>query len=207
LLSEDRSSCRIVYHERDVASWITTPPSVEEARPGRCPACGLAARPVGGRLGLHGHGLRDRQQRGPAAPGERAAIAVVALRRYLCVGCAAVTTVVPRDVEPRRHYSRPAIALALALWSMASLPPAEVRQRISPWRVRGATGAGGWFTLRRWACAARAGRLFRALGHVVGGSLRQVAASVATRALGHAPPSLRGEPREVQVFQGAVRLV
>jgi hypothetical protein len=138
---------------------------VEEARPGRCPACGVAGRPVGGRLGLHGHGRRDRQQRGPSGPETAPVTAIVAVRRYRCVGCGAVIAVVPRDVEPRRHYSRPAIALALGLWSLASLPAAEVRRRISPWPITGTTaGAEGWVALRRWARAGRAGRLFSRIG-------------------------------------------
>jgi len=186
---------------------MAAPPSVEQARPGRCPGCGAAARPVGGRLGLHGHGLRERQQRGPVTPESAPAVVVVALRRYRCVACAAVIAVVPRDVEPRRHYSRPAIALALALWSVAPLPPAEIRQRISPWPIVGATAAGeGWVTLRRWARAGRAGRLFGAVGRPLVGTLRQVAGRLAAIALGHAPPVLRHLPREAQVFHGAVAM-
>lgn len=137
------------------------------------------------------------------------ATAVVAVRRFRCVGCAAVIAVVPRDVEPRRHYSRPAIALALALWSMASLPAAEVRRRISPWLITGATAAAeGWVALRRWARAGRAGRLFSCIGRRLrlGGSLRRVAARLAEIALGHAPPALRRAAPEAQVFHGAVTM-
>ena len=186
---------------------MVAPPSVEEARPGRCPGCGAAARPVGGRLGLHGHGLRERQQRGPAAPDSAPVLRVVVLRRYRCVACAAVIAVVPRDVESRRHYSRPAIALALALWSLTSLPPAEVRRRISPWPVVGATAAAeGWVTLRRWARAGRAGRLFGAVSRPQVGTLRHVAGHLAAVARGHVPPILRHLPREAQVFHGAVAM-
>jgi hypothetical protein len=203
----DRSPFRIVYLGRDVKSWLASPPSADEARPGRCPVCGAASRPVGGRLGLHGHGLRDRQQRGPGEPAGLPAVAVVAIRRFRCVACTAVIAVVPRDVEPRRHYSRPAIALALALWSLAALPPAEVRRRISPWPIVGATAAAeGWISLRRWAKAGRAGRLFSAVGRELSGSLRQIAGQLASVALGHAPPSVRDRPREAQVFHGAVAM-
>jgi hypothetical protein len=129
------------------------------------------------------------------------------LRRYRCVTCAAVIAVVPRDVESRRHYSRPAIALALALWSLTSLPAAEVRRRISPWPIVGATGAAeGWVTLRRWARAGRAGRLFGAVGRQLVGTLREVAGLLAGVALGHAPPILRHLPRLAQVFHGAVAM-
>jgi hypothetical protein len=156
---------------------------------------------------MHGHGLRERQQRGPTAPDATPVVQVVALRRYRCVGCAAVIAVVPRDVEPRRHYSRPAIALALALWSLAHLSPAEVRRRISPWPIVGATAAAeGWCSLRRWARAAGAGRLFKAVDRELVGTLREIAGWLAVLALGHAPPSLRHLPREAQVFHGAVAM-
>jgi hypothetical protein len=186
---------------------MAAPPSVDEARPGRCPVCGVASRPVGGPLGLWGHGGRERQQRGPSGPDAAPTVEVVRVRRYRCVPCGALITVAPRDVEPRRHYSRPAIALALAVWSLAAQPAAAVRRRISPWRVTGATAAAeGWVALRRWARAGRAGRLFRAIGRPLAGSLRQVAAQLAGIALGHAAPGLRGLAREAQVFHGAVAM-
>lgn len=134
-------------------------------------------------------------------------VVVVAVRRYRCVSCGAVIAVVPRDVEPRRHYSRPAIALALALWSLASLPAAEVRRRVSPWPVVGVTAAAeGWVSLRRWVRAGRAGRLFRAVARPVAGGLREVAARLAEQALGRAPPAVRDQPRSAQVFCGAVAM-
>ncbi len=54
-------------------------PSVQEARPGQCPHCEVASRPVGGPLNLHGHGVRDRQLRGPLDP----QLLSLSLRRYL----------------------------------------------------------------------------------------------------------------------------
>lgn len=202
----DRSPTRIVHLARGVKSWIAAPPSVEEARPGRCPACGAASRPLGGPLGVYGHGLRDRQQRGPTTPEGVPEEAGVALRRYRCLACRAVITVVPTEVEPRRHYSRPAIALALALWSLSGLPPREVRRRISSWSILGATTAERWVTLRRWAGAASAGRLFKAIGRALDGSALEVAARVAQAAQAHAPPTLRHLPIGAQVFHGAVSM-
>ena len=132
---------------------------------------------------------------------------MVALRRYRCLACRAVIAVVPSEVEPRRHYSRPAIALALALWSLSSLPPHEVRRRISSWSITGATAAAeGWISLRRWVRAASAGRLFRAISRTLDGSPRQIAARVAQAALAHAPPTLRHLPIGAQVFHGAVSM-
>lgn len=157
---KDRSPLRIVHSALDLKSWLKKPPGVEEARPGQCPACESPSRPAGGPLGLWGHGQRQRQQRGPLSAEGAPEIVVFAARRYLCRSCGAVLVVVPRGVAPRRHYSASAIALALALWGLLGLPPPQVRERVSPWRVVGAAAARGWATLRRWAAAVRRGVLF-----------------------------------------------
>ncbi len=47
-------------------------------------------------------------------------------------------------------FAASAIGLALALWAVHRLPARQVRQRVSPWSVVGATAAGGWASLRRW---------------------------------------------------------
>ena len=60
------------------------------------------------------------------------ALIVLRIRRYLCQGCHAVVTVLPREAAPRRHYSVPAIAWALALFGLTGLAYAEVRARTSP---------------------------------------------------------------------------
>lgn len=164
------------------------PPTVDEVRPGRCPACEAPSRPAGGALGLHGHGLRERHQWGPAVLGAAAVLIAILTRRYRCQPCGAVVVVVPRGVLRRRLYSAGAIALALALWSVAELAPAEVRRRVSPFAVVGATAAAGWSSLRRWSRAVRAGRLFpvvRALPAEA--TLRQVAARAATTLAAWAP--------------------
>lgn len=56
-----RSTPRILHHTLDVNGWLAYPPSPESARPGACPDCGAPSRPTGGGLGLHSHGVRDRQ--------------------------------------------------------------------------------------------------------------------------------------------------
>lgn len=137
---------------------------------------------------LHGHGLRERDQWGPAEAGGLSEIIGILVRRFACQGCGAVITVVPRSILPRRLYSAGAIGLALALWGVAGMVPAEVRARVSPFTVVGATAAAGWASLRRWSRAVRAGRLFpvvRALPE--GASLRQVAARAATTLAAFAP--------------------
>ncbi len=145
---------------------------------------------MGGTLGLHGHGLRERHQWGPAELGAAAALIAILSRRYRCLPCGAVIVVVPRGILRRRLYSAGAIALALALWSVAELAPAEVRRRVSPFTVVGASAAAGWASLRRWSRAVRAGRLFpvvRALPAEA--TLRQVAARAATTLAACAPGS------------------
>jgi len=182
---------RIVYSALDVKGWRASPPSVEGVRPGVCPGCGAASRPAGGALGLHGHGLRDRQLRGPPDVDAEPTTIVLACRRYRCVGCGAVITVVPRGVAPRKHYGQAAIAMALALWALAGQPAAAVRRRVCAWSVTGAA-ATGWRTLRRWADTAR-----RALG----GDRRAAAARAAQIAAGRAPPMIAG-PVWAQAFAG-----
>ena len=54
-------------------------------------------------------------------------------------------------------------ALALALWALLGMAAAAVRARISPFSIVGATTAGRWITLRRWARDAGRGRLFATL--------------------------------------------
>jgi len=190
-----RSSPRIVHHALDVKGWVATPPSVEAARPGACVDCGAPSRPPGGGLGLHGHGLRDRQLRGPLDAGGPPGWIVIACRRYRCVHCAGVVTVVPRGVAPRRHYSHAAIAMALTLWAIVREPIAAVRRQVCAWAIT-TEAATRWPALKRWARAAR-----HALDHP---SLSLIAAAARTAqiAIGRAPPSLRTAPRAVQAFAG-----
>lgn len=201
-LPEIRSPQRVIHSSLECKFWLQKSPSVDEVRPARCVDCDGAARESGRALGIVGHGLRDRQQRGPVAPDAVPTVEIVLVRRYLCLRCAAVMTVVPRDVEPRRHYARPAIALALARLGLLGETEAAVRQSISPWQI-GVTG--GWRTLRRWITAVRRGGLFGA-GLEATASNRAVAVRVAQLALGHAPPTLRGAPALVLVFAGAIAM-
>ena len=157
--------------------------------------CAAASRPVGGGLGLHGHGLRDRQVRGPIDADSPPTWVVIACRRYECTACGAILTVVPRGVAPRRHYGHAAIAMALALWAIAGEPVAEVRRRVCAWRVSHEPEA-RWPALARWARAARA-----AFGDAQM-TLATAAARAAQIAIGRAPPELRQQPRWAQAFAG-----
>ena len=190
-----RSTPRILHHTLDVKGWLASPPSPEAARPGACPDCGAPSRPTGGRLGLHGHGFRDRQLRGPVDASGPPTCIVIACRRYCCVSCGAILTVVPRGVAPRRHYGLAAIAMALTLWAIVREPVANVRRRVCAWSAT-FEAASRWPALKRWAQAARA-----ALGDP-GLSLIAAAARAAQIAIGRAPPSLRRAPREAQAFAG-----
>jgi len=199
----DRNDTRIVQAELDVKTWLARPPTVDEVRPGRCPACDAPSRPAGEPVGLHGHGLRERHQWGPVELGAAAVLIGILARRYQCQACGAVVMVVPRGIVRRRLYSASAIALALALYGAAALAPGEVRRRVSPLRIVGATAAAGWASLRRWSRAVRAGRLFpvvRALPAEA--TLRQVAARAATTLAAYALGG-RGLSIDSAAFLGA----
>lgn len=190
------STSRIIHNALDVKGWLARPPSVAEARPGQCPGCKSASRPTGGPLGLHGHGVRDRQLRGPPAADQQPTTVVVGCRRYRCTRCHAIVLVMPRGVAPYRHYSQAAIFMALAMWGLMSMSEETVRERVCAWRVR-AAGSSGWSTVRRWAQAA---------GPTAAGSLREVAGRAAQIAVGRAPPGDRGAPLWAQAFAGGAAM-
>jgi hypothetical protein len=197
-----RSKDRFVQIDVEVKDWVASPPSVEAARPGRCPGCGAASRPVGEPLQLVGHGVRSRQLRGPAVADGPADEREVQLRRYRCLACEAVVAVGPRGLIRHRLFSGGAIALALALWARGATA-SEVRRRVSPWRIVGAAAAAGWRTLRRWAEAAREGRLWpRSVGPAPALSGREAAVRVA-RKLAALAPGLG--PTWILAFAGAAR--
>jgi hypothetical protein len=178
-------------------------PSVEEVRPARCPVCEAAAREVGRPLSIIGHGVRARQLRGPMSATAAPTIETVDVRRYLCVRCDAVITVAPCEVEPRRHYTRPAIVLGLALWGLFGEGAAVVRRTVSPWRIK---ATAGWPTLRRWVAAVARQTLIPMARPASTATARAIAASAAQVALACVPPTKRGEPERVQVFLGAVAM-
>jgi hypothetical protein len=197
----------IIRSELDVKGWLEASPSVDAVRPGRCPRCGGAGSPPGLLRGLHGHGLRERQFRGPGGPGASPAIVVLAVRRYRCQPCGAVVTVVPRETATGRLYTTSAVAWALALFGVARLPAAHVRRSTSPWRVVGAAAVRRWVTLRRWVAAVVEGRLFCRLPRPPNGcDARQAAGRIAIAVSAHAPPTLASVPLPARAFFGAVHL-
>lgn len=140
--------------------WLNGLPSVGDARPGTCPRCGVASRPVGGKIMLYGHGSKERQQRGPLEPQGEAVVSTIRVRVYHCQSCGAVIRTAPSTVWYRRLYSAPAIGLALAMWGLLNASVAEVRAAISPWKIIGHSAPGRWPTLRRWAQAVQEQTLF-----------------------------------------------
>ena len=147
----------IVYSAIEVKKWAEEIPSAEQARPACCSQCGAASRPLGAVLVVVGHGLRERQVRGPADAMGEPEIRTISVRRYRCRLCGGLTTVLPRGLTARRHYSASAIGLSLCLFGMRRLTLGETRRRVCPWRVGFETEL--WTTLSGWLGAIAEGRL------------------------------------------------
>jgi hypothetical protein len=194
----------VVQSAFSIKSWQARLPTVEEARPGRCPLCRAASCPAGGSLQLHGHGTRGRQVRGPGGPEEPAAMVEIVARRYLCVACRSVIVVVPHGVLARRLYSASAIGFALALWGLVQATAAHVRRKVCPARILGAAAVTGWAALRRWARDIARGGLFRSVPTPgPSASLRRVAAFAASALAARADPTTRALAVEHRAFLGA----
>ena len=200
-----RRSHVLVYAAHRFEQWRKGPPSVNAARPATCPECGCAGRPVGRRLNVIGHGLRQRLQFGPSAPNGKPELLSFDLRRYRCKRCKAVIEVGPSNVAPRRLYSRPAIAWAMALFGIDRRSAAEVAMRLQPWRRIGATARRTWAQLRRWVRAIRSKALFLCVRRAPASwSHRRVAELTAMTVASHAPIELRTAPLGDQVWAGAL---
>jgi len=202
-LAESRSATRVVQSKLESKFWLQKLPSPDEVRPACCVWCGAAAREPGRSLGIVGHGVRDRQQRGPTAADAEPAVIAVPVRRYLCVRCETTMTVVPREVEPRRHYSKPAIALALARLGLLGETATAIRRAVCSWPI---IATEGWPMLRRWIRAVSRGALFPSARPRPGAVAAEIAMRVAQVALAHAPPTERGAPALALVFAGAIAM-
>jgi hypothetical protein len=201
----DGAGSKIILSGLDVKSWLAAVPDVDSVRPGQCPCCGRAGNPTGERLGIIGHGMRERQQRGPLVAGGTPQVVTVTVRRYAC-GCGAILMVVPRETLRGRLYTASAVAWALALFGVEHVSAAQVRRRTSPWSVVGATAAMGWATLRRWVRAVRARRLLAKVRPAPPDFTdRQVAERAAMTAAALAPPSLAMLEISSRAFAGGAR--
>lgn len=197
IITRKRSALRIVYFEVEVKIWAEKLPSVGAVRPERCPCCGQAG--AGGRLGLVGHGLRERQVVGPQGASDPPEQVVLLVRRYRCRNCGAIVMSMPRGVLRRALYGAVAVGMALALWAQGE-SSAGVRRQVSPWHSSGSERFHGWRSLRRWA--ARAAELWCGLRLDAArplGRARQLVSQLAARAV-----SAAGNVVEL-VAEGALR--
>ena len=145
------------------------------------------------------HGLRERQIRGPSAPCAQPKTHVLRVRRYRCRRCGGLTTVLPRGLTARRHYSASAIGLALCLHGLRGLSLGEARQRVCTWPIGFETER--WTTLSTWVAAIEQGRLFPAVRpSPTGASLRHRSERAAATLCALA---LMGGELETQAFEGA----
>jgi hypothetical protein len=203
----DGAPSKIIASRLDVKTWLAQVPGVDTARPATCPCCGRAGAPPGSPLGIIGHGLRDRQQRGPLVAGGAPRLVTVQARRYAC-GCGAILMVVPSETLPRRLYTVSAIAWALALFGVEQATATLVRRRTSPLAIIGATAAAGWATLHRWVRAVRDLRLLpKVRPSPADFTDRQVAERAAMTAAALALQAVATLEISARAFAGATRAV
>lgn len=194
-----QSGSGIVYSAIDVKKWAEEVPTVEQARPGCCSRCSAASRPFGATVVVVGHGLRERQVRGPSSVVGEPEIRTILVRRYRCQRCGGLTTVLPRGLTARRHYSASAIGLALCLFGMLGLSVGATRRRVCAWRV--GFEPERWTTLAGWLAAIEQGRLFASVRACPPSfSLRERAERAAATLCGLA---LGPGTVEAQAFEGA----
>lgn len=153
-----QSGAGIVYSAVGVKKWAEGVPDVDVVRPGCCSQCGAPSRPLGAPLVLVGHGLRERQVRGPANARGAPELMTIRVRRYRCRRCRGLTTVLPRGLIARRHYSASAIGLSLCLYGLQGLSLGETRRRVCVWIS--SFEPERWSTLLTWVVAIQQGRLF-----------------------------------------------
>jgi len=151
VLTKSQNEIRVVYSTLDVKSWMGALPSAADVRPATCRCCGTPGEAVGERVALQGHGVRWRTQTGPDAVDGVPFDDEVPTRRYRCLACGAVITVLPAGLLPRTRYRPTAVVLALALWALSGLASVAVRRRMAPQGTPSQEAKRGWPSLRRWA--------------------------------------------------------
>lgn len=132
-----------------------------------------------------------------AVPGSKAEITGLTLRRYRCIVCGHVMTILPPFLARYFRYTTAAIAMAFWLWTAGGLSASEVRRQVSPWSLRGLCEAHRWRSLGRWLD--RLSDLF-ALPQELGESGRDLARRAAHLMSARAPPEF--SPR-LRAFVGA----
>lgn len=202
-MSRRQSGLGIVYARVDVKIWVNEFPSVATARPAHCSCCGAASCPHGQPIVLRGHGVRQRQVRGPLEATGEPKLVVLSVRRYRCVGCGGITTVFPQGLARRQYYSASAIGLSLLLFGLEHQRVRQIRERVSPWRLSFESQA-RWTTLNRWLNAVEAGRLFQEVRPAAPGCPARLRAQrAASTLLSFTPPMLAGASLDERVFAGA----
>ena len=164
-------------------------PGVGEARPSRCPPCGVPGVGLDGRVNLHGHGLRERTISGPPQLGAAPELNGLILRRFECQRCRAVLVVGPRGIVPGYLYSAMALGLALLLWGALRQRDEDVQRAISINRLRGQSRPERWQTARRWAKAAAAGEVWSSVQVTLQGTRRELAERVSRILCARAGPA------------------
>jgi hypothetical protein len=199
-IEEKRSNQRFVASALGIKSWMARMPTCAAARPATCPCCEAAARPVGGRLVIVGHGVVERQVQGPMEAAGTPESLVVQVRRYRCRACRAILEVGPRGLVRGRWYSAGAMAVALAAYARGETT-CSARRRVSPHTTIGTSASERWVTVVRWVDATSEGHLFGVPG--LGGlPRRQVAEHVVVALAGRGGRAL-GEDLAEAAFTGA----
>ena len=198
-LETERSVYGIIQCELTVKEWLERPPSASAVRPSRCPRCQVTSQEPGRALTIHGHGLVERQQWGPATANGLPEVGAVVLRRYQCQGCRAVVRVGPLGLVGHHRYSAAAIAMALCLWLIGGLSQATVRERVGVWfrRSKDADAERRWRSLSRWWSKVDTGRLWPEF------SKHRSVASVIRALAATSPSHGLGVPLSGLVFAGA----
>lgn len=159
---------------------------------------------MGGQLGMHGHGTRERQVRGPLWLGESSVVHVLVVRRYRCTNCGATVTVTPPDVLRGRLYLASAMAVAMVMLGVRRKPERAVRQKLCAWRTWGEGSATRWDALRDWVAAVREGRLVRCVRRPPADwPPWRVAERAGTTVAARGPPGAAS--LEAAAFEGAAR--
>jgi hypothetical protein len=164
----------IEWSDIDPHQWcLEALPDVDLVRPPACPIC-LTAAKIGGRVILQGHGKRQREVVVPAVVDEEDDVELLDcwVRRYRCVLCGAVITVLPKGVLPRYLYSAAAMVMALLL--VANKPVGEGksdaaaydRQGMNPRRRWTKSWPYRWRSLDRWFAMAGTWWPGRAVGNL-----------------------------------------
>lgn len=205
-LEEVRSVRRLLQIDIDINTWMARLPTPAEVRPKTCPGCERAGAPLGGRLGIVGHGCRGRAISGPIDHEDKSGTGrSIQIRRFRCRHCRAVITVAPRGVLPRRRFTSFAIAWGLALFGLMLLSTTAIRERLTPWRAAPWTVNPGWATLLGWARAVRGGRLFPELPRpAASANLRRVAERAAIALSARGPPDMDGLSQDLRAGYGGL---